>query len=557
MRRTTVLLVAAVLGTSGAASAQVPGDAARFTHADTLRGSNGPGRSWWDVTFYDLRVRVNPADSTIAGSNGIAYRVLKPGSEMQIDLQVPMEVDSIVQDGRPLTYRRDGNAFFAHLEAPQEVGQVGEVTVYYHGRPKVATRPPWDGGYTWTEDERGNTWVSTSNEGLGASVWWPNKDIMADEPDSQRVAITVPTPMVDVSNGRLRSTTVNDDGTTTWEWFASQPINNYAISVNAGAYAHWREIYDGEGGPLTLDYWPLTEHMADARRQWAQVRPMMKCFEHWFGPYPWYEDGYKLVEAPYLGMEHQSAVTYGNGFQNGYRGTDLSGTGQGMSWDFIIVHESAHEWWANNITAKDHADLWIHESFANYAENLYIECQTGSKEAGAEYVIGTRARIQNDRPIIAPYGVNADGSGDMYYKGGNMLHTLRQLVEDDSKWRQVLRGLNKTFRHQTVTTAEFENAMSQATGIPLQEFFDQYLRTTMVPTLDYRLEGGKLRFRWTNVVKGFDMPVRVTTAPGTFDWIRPTEAWQETDVTVTPEEFQVDPNFYVYSDDGMEGAPGR
>ncbi len=544
-RRTVLALVVASLVPLLGAPPLLARQQGTFTHADTLRGTDGPARSWWDVGFYDLHVSVSPADSTIAGWNEIVYRVLRPGDEMQIDLQEPMRVDSMKQGGRALTWRRDGNAFFVSLPGRQQTGETHTVTVFYGGKPRAAIRPPWDGGYIWRRDSLGNRWVSTANQGLGASVWWPNKDWGGDEPDSQRVAITVPTPMVDVSNGRLRDVTVNDDGTSTYTWFVSSPINNYSISVNAGAYAHWRELFDGERGTLTMDFWPLAVNEAAARRQWTQARTMMKCFEHWFGPYPWYEDGYKLLEAPHLGMEHQSAVAYGNGYANGYRGTDLSGTGQGLTWDFIIVHESAHEWWGNNITAADGADTWIHESFANYAENLYIECQTGSKEAGAEYVIGTRARVVNDRPIIGAYGVNDEGSGDKYYKGGNMLHTIRQLVDDDAKWRGILRGLNETFWHQTVTSAQVEQYITRASGVDLSKVFDEYLRTTMIPVLEWRIQGGKLSYRWAQVVDGFAMPVRVTLDAGRFAWIRPTQKWQETDVHVAPDAFSVDPDFYV------------
>jgi aminopeptidase N len=541
-------LVAACVAAPGTPAGLAAQQGRGFTHADTLRGTNGPGRAWWDVTFYDLHVRVSPGDSTIRGWNGITYRVTGPTREMQIDLQEPLEVDSIVQDGAQLDYRRDGNAFFVTLAAPQPVGAEKTVTVHYHGRPVVAIRPPWDGGYIWQTDSLGNAWVSTANEGLGASVWWPDKDIGSEEPDSQRIAITVPDPMVDVSNGRLRSTRPNGDGTTTYEWFVTEPINNYSVSVNAGTYAHWSEEYQGEAGTLTLDFWPLSYHLDAAKRQWAQVKPMLACFEHWFGPYPWYADGYKLLEAPHLGMEHQSAVAYGNGYENGYRGRDLSSTGEGLGWDFIIVHESAHEWWGNNISMKDAADMWIHESFANYAENLYTECLTGSKEAGARYVIGTRALIRNDRPIIGTYGVNHEGSGDMYYKGGNMLHTIRQLVDDDEAWRGILRGLNATFRHQTVTSAQVEDYISQHAGMDLSGVFDEYLRTTMVPVLEYRFDGSTLEYRWTDVVSGFAMPVRVTLAPGEYDWIHPTEAWQRVETSLAdPSDFEVDPNFYVES----------
>ena len=515
-----------------------------YTHADTLRGSMGPARTWWDVTFYDLHVRVSPADSSITGWNEITYRVLQPGQELQIDLQPPLEVDSMVLRGAKLSFQRDGNAHFVRLPDRQRPGEVHTVTVHYHGRPVVAVRPPWDGGFIWQTDGRGNRWVATANQGLGASAWWPNKDHASEEPDSQRISITVPTPMVNVSNGRLRRTTVNDDGTTTWEWFVTVPINNYGVAVNAGSYAHWQEVFDGEEGPLTLDYWPLAENEAAARRQWTQVPSMMRCFEHWFGPYPFYEDGYKLVETPHLGMEHQSAIAYGNGFANGYRGADLSGTGQGLAWDFIIVHESAHEWFANNVTAAESGDLWIHESFANYSENLYTECLTGSKEAGAEYVIGTRSRITNERPIVGDYGVNDQGPGDKYYKGGNLLHTLRQLVEDDDRWREALRGLNREFRHQAVSTAQVEAYLSKATGIPLQEFFQQYLRTTRVPVLELLREGARLQYRWTDVVPGFDMPVRVAVGEAPMAWIHPTRDWKAMDAPVGA-TLRLDPNFYV------------
>jgi aminopeptidase N len=538
------LALAVTLGFACATAA----DAQRrtFTRADTLRGSyTTPSRSWWDVTFYDLKVRISPADSTLRGSTAISYRVLRPARELQVDLMEPLVVDSMVQDGRRVEFRREGPAHFARLVAAQTAGAVKTLTVHYHGRPRVARRPPWDGGATWAKDSVGRPWVVTTDQGLGASVWWPNKDTQADEPDSQRVAFRVPDPLVAVGNGRLRRTTKHDDGTTTYEWAVVNPINNYAISINAGHYEHWSETYRGENGFLTLDFWPVDYHLEAAKRQWAQVKPMLQCFEHWFGPYPFYEDGFKLVEVPYLGMEHQSAVTYGNRFQNGYLGRDLSGTGHGLQWDFIIIHEAAHEWFANNITSKDNADMWVHESFANYAENIYTECQQG-KEAGAKYVIGSREGIQNDRPIIPAYGVNAQGSGDMYPKGGNMLHTIRQLVDDDAKWRTILRGLGSTFRHRTVTGRQVEDYLSAQTGIALGKVFDQYLRTVMIPTLEYRLAGDSLQYRWANVVPGFDMPVRVSLDGATMTLVRPTEAWRSVRATLRdPSAFRVDENFYV------------
>ena len=525
-----------------------------FTHADTIRGSNTPQRAWWDATFYDLHVKVKPADSSINGYNAITYRVLKSAPEMQIDLQMPLVVDSIVQDGLELSARRDGNAFFVRLVAPQQPRAVKTITVYYHGKPTVAQRAPWDGGFVWTRDSLARPWTATANEGTGASVWWPNKDIYSDEPDSQRVAVTVPDSLIDVSNGRLRSTTPNADGTTTYEWFVSNPINNYNITVNAAHYAHFRDEYEGERGKLTLDFYPIDYHLDTARKQFQQVKPMLQCFETWFGPFPWYEDGYKLVETPHLGMEHQSAVAYGNGYKNGYLGRDRSATGHGLKWDFIIIHESAHEWWGNSITMKDAADMWIHESFATYAEGLFTECQQG-KKAGAEYTIGQRKIVRNDKPIIGVYGLNSEGSGDMYDKGANMLHTIRQLVDDDARWRGILRGLNKTYWHQTVSGKQVEDYISRQSGLSLGKVFDQYLRTAKIPVLEYKLEGRRLSYRWSNVVRGFAMPVKVTTSPGAFTWIRPTESWKSTIVKLNrPEDFRVDENFYVVARDLLRPA---
>jgi aminopeptidase N len=516
------------------------------TRADTLRGSfTTPGRVWWDVQHYDLNVRVNPADSSIRGHNGVTYRVLQPGAELQIDLMEPLRIDSMVQDGRAVPFRREGAAHFATLTAPQRTGDRKTIRIYYSGRPHIAPNPPWDGGFTWARDSLGRPWVVTTDQGMGASVWWPNKDTQADEPDSQRVAITVPAPLINVGNGRLRNTTRNDDGTITYEWAVVNPINNYAINVAIGNYAHYTDTYNGEKGPLTLDFWPLDYDVENAKRQWPQAKSMLACFEKWFGPYPFYEDGYKLIQVPNTGMEHQTAVTYGNRFQNGYRGRDGSGTGLGMRWDFIIVHESAHEWFANNITAKDNADMWVHESFANYAENIYTECLFGKAE-GARYAIGTRRGIRNDRPIIPAYNVNDQGSGDMYPKGGNMLHTIRQIVNDDEKWRGILRGLNKTFYHQTVMGKQVEDYISAQAGVDLSKVFDQYLRTTMIPTFEYRFSGDTLAFRWTTVVPGFDMPMRVSFDGTTYDVIRPSAQWRSMRVPRT-DAFKVDENFYVTS----------
>jgi len=516
-----------------------------FAHADTLRGSlTSPQRTWWDVTFYDLHVTIAPSDSSIQGRNEITYRVVEPAREIQIDLQEPLRVDSVVQDERSVPFRKDGNAYFVDVADPPP-GSLDAVTVFYHGEPRIAPMPPWDGGFTFSRDGQGRPWIVTTDEGIGPSIWWPLKDTWADEPDSARVAVTVPDPMVHVGNGRLREVIPNGDGTTTWVWAVTNPVNAYALNVNAGSYTHYGDVFQGERGPLTVDYWPLDQNLEKARRQFPQVLTMLRCFEDWFGPYPWYEDGFKLVEVPYPGMEHQSAVTYGNGYANGYGGLDLSGTGLGMEWDYIVVHESAHEWFANNITARDHADMWVHEGFASYAEGVFTECQSG-KEAGARYLTGLRRRILNDRPIVGAYGVGDTGSGDMYPKGANMLHTIRQVLDDDVRWRSILRGLNETFWHQVVDGAEVETYMSERAGIDLSGIFEQYLRTTMIPVLEYVVDGSALRYRWTNVVSGFDMPVAVTLSSGGYEVIRPTEEWQTAPLSLPdPSGFRVDPNYYV------------
>lgn len=538
-----VLWLALPLLAAPIAAAQEPAPAP--THADSLRGSITPERAWWDVTYYDLHVRFDPARLTIRGVNHITYRILAQASTMQVDLQVPLQVDSFVQEGKRLEYRRDGNAFFVFLTAPQLPGASRTLSVYYGGHPKIARRAPWDGGVVWGSDSLGGDWIATACQGTGASIWWPTKDTQTDEPDSQAVAITVPNGMKDVSNGRLRAVTPNRDGTTTFEWFVSEPINNYDIAVNAGNYEHFSDSYAGEAGTLTLNYWPLTYHLEAARHQFAQVRPMLACFEKWFGPYPWYADGYQLVETPHLGMEHQSAVAYGNHFRNGYLGRDLSGSGQGLDWDFIIVHESAHEWWGNSLTSADLADMWVHESFANYAEGLYVECLRG-KEAGAAYNIGNRNGIKNDVPIVPAFGLNREGSGDMYPKGGNMLHTIRQVVHDDERWRGILRGLNTVYRHQIVTGKQVEDYISAQAGVDLSTIFTQYLTTTKIPALEYRIDGGTLSYRWADAVPGFSLPIPVTLADSAWTTIRPTAEWQTAAIRLSkPDEFRADPNYYI------------
>lgn len=514
-----------------------------YTHADTLKGTITKERAWWDAQYYDLHVSFSPADSSISGYNRIRYKVKESRQVLQLDLWQPMLIDSVIQNSKRCEWLRTGNVFFIFLSQTQSIGETYELLVYFHGKPHRAKLPPWEGGIIWAKDKNGNPWVAMACQGMSASVWFPNKDHQYDEVDSASMYFTAVKDLVAVSNGRLRSKKINNDETATYQWAVVNPINNYNIVPYIGKYVNFKDTLHGLGGVLDLDYWVLEDDLAKARRQFTQVKPMLRCFEDWFGKYPFYEDGYKLVQAPFLGMEHQSAIAYGNKFQNGYRGQDLSLTGWGLKWDFIIVHESGHEWFANSITAKDVADNWVHEGFTAYAENLYTEYLFG-KKAGAEYVIGTRAAVENDRPIIGDYNVNHDGSGDMYYKAANMLHTIRQLVNNDSLWKELLRSLNKTFWHQTVTTQQIESYMSTYLKQDLQHVFDQYLRTIQIPVLEYQLEKKQLKYRWTACVPGFDMPLKLEGNAAL--WLKPTETWQTVDYLLPA--LSPDPNFYVKTD---------
>jgi len=518
--------------------------AQNFTKQDTLRGSITPERAWWDLTHYHLDIEVKPADKTISGSNTIQYKVISSNKKMlQVDLQPPLQLTKAVQNGTELEVTHDGNAHFIHLAEVQQLGKIYSVQVFYEGKPKVAKHPPWDGGITWKKDDHGLPFIASSCQGLGASVWWPCKDHMYDEVDSMKISVTVPKNLMNVSNGRLIKVEERNATTKTYHWNVLNPINNYGVNINIGDYVHFGEKYKGENGVLDMDYYVLRDNLAKAKEQFKDAKRTLEAFEYWFGPYPFYKDSYKLVEAPYLGMEHQSSVTYGNGYKNGYRGRDLSRTGWGMKFDFIIVHESGHEWFANNITNIDVADMWIHESFTTYSENLFLDYFYGTK-ASAEYVIGTRKNIQNDIPIIGTYNVNHSGSGDMYYKGANMLHNIRQLIDNDMKWRSILRGLNKDFYHQTVTTEQIENYVSEKSGIDLSAVFDQYLRTTIIPILSYTIEGNILKYRWRNCVDHFDMKVKITIN-GQETWLSPTTSWQIKTNTKEISSIEIDTDFYI------------
>lgn len=519
-----------------------------ISRAETLRGSITPEREWWDLQHYDLSVQFFPDTRTIKGSNVISYKTLKPGNKMQIDLQTPLNMTRITHGSTDLKFEREGNVYWVYLDKELPKGVDDSITVYWEGRPQVSQNPPWSGGITWGRDDLGEHFITTTCQGIGASIWWANKDHGADEPDKgMNINITVPENLVAVSNGRLKKIDENKaDKTKTYHWQVTNPINNYGVNANIGNYVHWEEKFKGEGGDLDIQYWTLPHQKEAAMKQFKEVPRMLKAFEHWFGKYPWYEDGYKLVTVSYAGMEHQSSVTYGNWFRNGYRGRDVSFTGIGYKFDFIIVHESGHEWFGNNISMKDSADMWIHEGFTNYSENLFVEYWFGKKE-GEDYVIGSRKNIRNEGTIIGTYNSNREGSGDMYYKGGNMLHTIRNIINNDEKWRGILRGLNKEFWHQTVTTQQIENYISKQAGIDLSKVFDQYLRNTKIPLLQYKIEGNKASYKWSNVVNNFAMPIRVNIN-GKEVVLTPNETLQTFTNREEIKTFEVNRSFYVDSE---------
>ena len=511
-----------------------------FNRQDTLRGSITKERIWWDLTYYHLDITVDPEKRTIYGSNEISYDVIEPYHEMQIDLQQPLILTRAEQNGKDLEIRHDGNAHFIKLKDTQIKGENNKIKVFYEGKPRVAVRAPWDGGISWERDENGNHFIASSCQGLGASVWWPNKDHMYDEVEGMLMSVNVPKGLTNISNGRLVKVDEMSESTT-FHWQVVNPINNYGVNINIGDYVNFSEIYQGENGDLDMDYYILSYNLEKAKIHFEDAVKTMQAFEYWFGPYPFYEDSFKLVETPYLGMEHQSSVTYGNKYKKGYLGRDLSGTGWGLKFDYIIIHETGHEWFANNITYKDIADMWVHEGFTTYSENLFVDYHYG-KKAASEYVIGTRRNIRNLKPIIGPYNVNKGGSSDMYAKGANLLHTLRQITGNDVRWRKILRGLNSEFYHQTVTTSQIENYISKKMKMNLAPFFNQYLRDNRIPTLQYSVKNNVLKFRWTDVIDNFEMPMELIVNEKNIR-IFPTKEWKE--LKLKSDNFIFDDNYYV------------
>lgn len=482
-----------------------------YSRADSLRGQLTPYRTCYDINYYHLDVQVDIDNKHISGSNLFRFTATTDFDTLQFDLFDNLSVDKILYQGEILPFSREHNAVFVSFPKTITKGKLDSFVVHYSGHPIQATRAPWDGGFDWKTDSNGKPFVATACQGLGASVWWPNKDHQSDEVDSMLISVSVPRGLINVSNGRLVNTIQLANGYDRFDWKVVNPINNYNVALNIGDYIHFEEHYAGENGPLDVSYYILRENDIEKNRQHLKhnVRRTLQALEHWFGPYPFYEDGYKIIETAHLGMEHQSAIAYGNRFLDGYRGEDRSQSGWGMKWDFIVVHESGHEWFGNNITASDIADMWIHEAFTNYSEALFVDYFYG-KEASKAYLYGNRFAIQNDKPLQGPYHVNKSGSGDMYNKGGVMLHMLRTILDDDPKWRNILRGLNSTFYHKQVNYGDIVDYINGATRHDFSKFFEQYVQHRSLPLLDVKFgNDGKVYVRWISEVDNFEMPVHI------------------------------------------------
>lgn len=516
-----------------------------FTRADSLRGSLTPLRTCYDVVHYDLYVDVNAADKSIAGRNTITFKAVTDFNRLQIDLSDKLTIDSILYKGKPLKFTREFNAVFIDIPGIKK-GSIEKFKVVYHGNPIVAKMPPWDGGLVFSVDTNGKPWMGVACEGIGASIWWPCKDHLSDEPDSMAISGPAQKGLKFISNGRLRNTFKLKDGRTVYRWAVTYPMNTYNATYYIGDYMNIKDVYTSPTGKkLDLNYYVLPYNEDKARKQFAEVKPMLECFEKYFGPYPFWNDGYKLVESSYLGMEHQSAIAYGNGYQNGYSGYDISGIG--LQYDFIIIHESGHEWWGNNITMADMADMWISEGFCTYSEVVYVECRWGTDKA-LQYINKKKRSVENKEPIIGVYGVNNEGAGDMYNKGALMIHTLRSIINNDKLFFEILLGMQKDFGLKQVNTTDIVNYFNTKTNLDLTKVFDQYLRYTQIPTLEYStvFADGKtvIKYRWKADVAGFNMPVDVFVA-GIKERLTPTADWQSLQVLENqPVTFKVDTDHY-------------
>jgi aminopeptidase N len=477
-----------------------------FTKKDTLRGSLSTERNCFDVLRYDLNIKIIPVAKSIVGYNDISFKTIENTTKIQLDLFENMSVDSIVFKGEKLNYKRVFDAVFVSFPIPLLPDSEQKIRFYYSGNPIIAKHAPWDGGFVFKKASNDLDWIGVAVQGTGASLWYPCKDTQTDEPDyGATIKVAVPNGLMNVSNGKLVGNEDLKNGYTRWDWEVKNPINNYDITVNIGDYVHFGETYKG----LNLDFYVLRENEAKARIQFEQVKPMLDCFQSKFGDYPFKEDGYKLVETSYLGMEHQSAVAYGNKYRQGYLGNDLSDTGIGLLFDYIIVHESGHEWFGNSITSKDIADMWIHEGFTTYSESVFVECQYGY-EKGQIYINGMQNRVRNDRPILGKFDVNNEGSGDMYPKGALLLNTLRHVINNDALWWKMLYKYATTFKHKIIDTPTVIAFFNTESKLQLAPIFNQYLQYVGIPLLDLKWRKNQLEYQWRTDVSNFEMPVDIS-----------------------------------------------
>ncbi len=518
--------------------------AQKATRKDSLQGGLRFERTCFDVLRYDLNLKVDINKKFIQGSNEIKFKIVENTSKIQLDLFENMNVDSIIFNKKKLIYKREFGAVFINFPETQIKNSEQKLQFYYSGNPKIAKNAPWDGGFVFKKDSNKKDFIGVACQGDGASLWFPCKDSQTDEPNfGATIKVSVPNGLMNVSNGRFLGSEDLKNGFTRWDWEVKNPINSYDITINIGDYVHFGEKYKG----LDLDYYVLRENEAKAKIQFEQVKPMMDCFQSKFGAYPFPEDGYKLVETHYLGMEHQSAVAYGNKYTNGYLNDDLSGTGVGMLFDFIIIHESGHEWFGNSITSKDVADMWIHEGFTCYTESVFLECQFGYKKS-QKYINGLKQNIRNDRPIIGQYGVKNEGSGDMYYKGALMLNTIRNIINNDTKWWSILLKYSNTFKHKIIDTETVINFFNKESGLNLTPVFDQYLRYKDIPVLEMRIIKSKLEYRWKADVKDFDMPVEIRFK-NKIVRINPTKNWFRSELNIVnpPKDLAFPKNNFLYN----------
>ncbi len=530
------LFVVSALVTAALASAQ------NFTRKDSLQGGLRPERTSYDVQRYDLNITIDPEKKYIKGYNDITFKATAATNRIQVDLFSNMNVDAITLNTFKTNYKRDNDAVFIAFDKPLEKDKEYTLRFAYSGTPVIAKNAPWDGGFVFTKDDSGKPWVGVAVQGTGASLWYPVKDHQSDEPDrGASIKVAVPNGLMDVSNGKFIGSTDLKNGYTRWDWEVKNPINNYDITVNIADYAHFHDEYKG----MPLDYYVLKSNVEKAKKQFEEVKPMLQCFEEKFGQYPFVEDGYKLVETPYLGMEHQSAVAYGNKYLKGYMGSDISGTGVGMGWDYIIVHESGHEWFGNSITSKDIADMWIHEGFTTYSETVYVECREGYDRA-MKYINGQHYSVQNRKPAIGIFGVNKEGSGDMYFKGALMLNTMRHIINDDAKWWKLIYDYSTTFKKQIIDTETVINFFNKESGLNLTPVFNQYLRYAAIPTLQLKLDGSNLEYRWVTDEPDFAMPVEVAINGKTVR-LQATNNWQRTATQATSlnDVQPADKKFYI------------